>query len=56
MDALLPTLYFGQAIAGYRGRFTAETAFHLLEKYAVTNTFLFQTALKKDDEGGARSA
>lgn len=46
MDALLPTLYFGKPIVGYRGRFTAETAFRLLEKYAVTNTFLFPTALK----------
>jgi acetyl-CoA synthetase len=46
MDALLPTLYFGKPIVGYRGRFSAETAFYLLEKYAVTNTFLFPTALK----------
>jgi acetyl-CoA synthetase len=46
MDALLPTLYFGRPIVGYRGRFTAETAFRLLEKYGVTNTFLFPTALK----------
>ncbi len=46
MDALLPTLYFGKTIIGYRGRFSAHVAFHLLEKYAVTNTFLFPTALK----------
>ncbi len=46
MDALLPTLYFGQSIIGYRGRFTADTAFYLLEKYGITNTFLFPTALK----------
>ena len=46
MDALLPTLYFGREIVGYRGRFSAETAFSLLEKHAVTNTFLFPTALK----------
>jgi acetyl-CoA synthetase len=46
MDALLPTLYFGQTIIGYRGRFSAATAFMLLEKYRVTNTFLFPTALK----------
>lgn len=45
-DALLPTLYFGQPIVAYRGRFSAETAFRLLEKYGVTNTFLFPTALK----------
>ena len=45
-DALLPTLYFGKPIIGYRGRFSADTAFHLLEKYGVTNTFLFPTALK----------
>lgn len=45
-DALLPTLYFGKPIVAYRGRFSAETAFRLLEKYGVTNTFLFPTALK----------
>ncbi|MDP9108851.1 MAG: AMP-binding protein, partial [Pseudomonadota bacterium] len=46
MDALLPTLYFGQTILGYEGRFNAQTAFRLLEAYAVTNCFLFPTALK----------
>ena len=45
-DALLPTLYFGKPIVGYRGRFSADTAFYLLEKYGITNTFLFPTALK----------
>lgn len=45
-DALLPTLYFGKPIVGYHGRFSADTAFYLLEKYKVTNTFLFPTALK----------
>ena len=46
MDALLPTLYFGQPIVGYRGRFDAECAFRLLEKYQIRNAFLFPTALK----------
>jgi acetyl-CoA synthetase len=46
MDALLPTLYFGQPIVGYRGRFEPERAFRLMEKYQVRNTFLFPTALK----------
>ncbi|WP_227869605.1 acyl-CoA synthetase [Undibacterium parvum] len=46
MDALLPTLYFGKPIVGYQGRFSAETAYYLMEKYQVTNTFLFPTALK----------
>lgn len=45
-DALLPTLYFGKPIVGYRGRFSPETAFYLMQKYGVTNTFLFPTALK----------
>jgi len=45
-DALMPTLYHGQAILGYRGRFDPERAFYLLEKYAVRNAFLFPTALK----------
>jgi acetyl-CoA synthetase len=46
MDGLLPTLYFGKPIVGYRGRFSPDTAFYLLEKYSVTNSFLFPTALK----------
>jgi acetyl-CoA synthetase len=45
-DALLPTLHHGHAILGYRGRFDAEKAFHLMEKYAIRNTFLVPTALK----------
>jgi acetyl-CoA synthetase len=45
-DALMPTLYHGRAILGFRGRFDAERAFHLLEKYQVRNTFLVPTALK----------
>jgi len=46
MDALLPTMYYGFPILGYRGRFDPERAFHLLEKYQVRNSFLFPTALK----------
>ncbi|MCH8621642.1 AMP-binding protein [Undibacterium sp. TS12] len=46
MDALLPSLYFGMPILGYQGRFTAETAYYLMEKYQISNTFLFPTALK----------
>ncbi len=46
MDALLPTLYFGKPIVASRTRFSAENAFRLMEKYGVTNTFLFPTALK----------
>ena len=45
-DALMPTLYHGKAILGFRGRFDAERAYHLLEKYSVRNAFLFPTALK----------
>jgi acetyl-CoA synthetase len=45
MDALLPTLYFGQPIVGTRGKFCAERAFEIMERYQVTNTFLFPTAL-----------
>ncbi len=45
-DALLPTLYYGHTIIGYRGRFDAEKAFSLMERYRVTCTFLFPTALK----------
>ena len=45
-DALMPTLYHGLPILGYRGRFDPERAFYLLDKYAVRNAFLFPTALK----------
>ncbi len=46
MDALLPTLYFGFPIVGYRGRFSPEKARELIERHGVTNSFLFPTALK----------
>jgi acetyl-CoA synthetase len=46
MDALLPTLYFGCPIVAYNGRFAPQTAFELMQKYEVTHTFLFPTALK----------
>jgi acetyl-CoA synthetase len=46
MDALIPTMYFGLPILGFRGRFDADRAFYLMEKYAIRNTFLFPTALK----------
>lgn len=46
MDVLLPTLYFGQPLVGFRGRFAPERAFELMARHAVTNTFLFPTALK----------
>ncbi|MDA0225996.1 MAG: AMP-binding protein [Proteobacteria bacterium] len=46
MDALLPTWHFGIPILGFRGRFEAERAYDLLERYGVRNAFLFPTALK----------
>ncbi len=46
MDALLPTLYFGREIVAFRGRFSPEAAFELLQTQRVTHTFLFPTALK----------
>ncbi len=46
MDALLPTLYFGREILGYQGRFDPIKAFELMQRYRVTHTFLFPTALK----------
>lgn len=49
-DALLPTLYFGAPIvvgdARVDGRFSAQRAFEILQRFGVTNTFLFPTALK----------
>lgn len=46
MDALLPSWLFGVPILGYRGRFDAERAYYLLDKYGIRNSFLFPTALK----------
>ena len=46
IDSLWPTLYFGREIVAYQGRFAPEKAFELLERYGVTHTFLFPTALK----------
>lgn len=47
LDALMPALYFGKPIVGQRGRFSPELAYELIERYQVTNTFLFPTALKQ---------
>ncbi|MFN0161406.1 MAG: AMP-binding protein [Burkholderiales bacterium] len=51
MDALLPTLYFGRPIVAgsardAAGRFDARAACELMQRHAVTNVFLFPTALK----------
>lgn len=46
LNALLPTLYFGHAIVGTRGHFSAERSFQLLERYQVTNLFLPPDALR----------
>ncbi len=46
MDALLPTLYFGRTIVAYQGRFQPERALDLMQRYRVTHSFLFPTALK----------
>lgn len=46
LDGLLPAWHYGTPILGYRGRFDAEKAFYLLDKYGVRNAFLFPTALK----------
>ncbi len=45
-DVLLPVWRFGMPLLGYSGRFDAEKAFTLIEKYGVRNAFLFPTALK----------
>ena len=46
MDALLPTLYFGRPIVAWNGRFSPPAAFELMERHAVTHSFIFPTALK----------
>jgi acetyl-CoA synthetase len=45
-DALLPSWHFGIPVLGYRGKFDAEKACYLIEKYRIRSTFLFPTALK----------
>jgi acetyl-CoA synthetase len=45
-DALLPSWALGIPILGYRGKFDAEKAYDLLDRYGVRNAFLFPTALK----------
>ena len=45
-DALMPTLYHGRPILGFRGRFDPERAFDLIARYGIRNTFLVPTALK----------
>ena len=51
MDALLPTLYFGQPIVGYRGRFDPERAFALIEKYQRPQHVPVPDRAEDDDEG-----
>ena len=46
LDALMPTLYFGRPIVAWRGRFSPELAFSLMQQHGVSHSFLFPTALK----------
>ena len=47
LDALIPSLYYGVPVLGYDGgKFDAEKACHLMEKYQVRNGFIPPTALK----------
>ncbi len=46
MDVLLPVLYFGREVIGFRGRFGPLRAFEILQRHRVTHSFLFPTALK----------
>ena len=54
MDALLPTLYFGQPIVGYRGRFDPERALALMAKLPGAQLVPVPDRAQDDDEGGAR--
>jgi acetyl-CoA synthetase len=45
-DALMPTLYHGRPILGYRGRFEPDRALDLMARHGIRNTFLVPTALK----------
>lgn len=48
LNGLLCTLYFGLPLVAWRpvGRFDPERSFDIMQRYRVTNTFLFPTALK----------
>lgn len=47
LDALIPSLYYGVPVLGYDGgKFDAERACELMEKYRVRNSFIPPTALK----------
>jgi acetyl-CoA synthetase len=47
MDVLLPALYYGFTVIGYRAkRFDPEEALWLMDRFNVTHAFLFPTALK----------
>ncbi len=47
LDALIPSLYYGVPVLGYDGgKFDAERACQLMEKYRVRNSFIPPTALK----------
>ena len=47
LDGLLPTWVYGMPIVGYEcGKFDPQRALALMEKYAVSNTFIPPTALK----------
>ena len=56
MDALLPTMYYGQPILGYRGRFDPERAFHLMREVPGTQYVSLPDRAQDDDEGGAGAA
>lgn len=46
MNALLPSLYFGQSVVGTLGPFSTTRCLEVMERYRVTNTFLFPTIIK----------
>lgn len=47
MDVLFPALYYGFTVVAHRSRrFDPEEALWLMERFGVTHTFLFPTALK----------
>lgn len=46
LDLLLPAWSFGYPVVGYRGRFSAEKAFELMQRYAVSHMFIVPSGLK----------
>lgn len=46
LDLLLPAWSFGYPVVGYKGRFTADKAFDLADRYGITHIFIVPSGLR----------